>query len=112
MDNVLTVEEMLGLKCPELVVSEVEIETTESSSEIQPNSTGNTKTKEAKKVDSFETGDYKNGARFDELSYCWSQTVNEIGESARKFGNTIILTIEAFQKSTSFCRKIFALQNI
>lgn len=82
MDNtVFTVEEMLGLKCPELVVSEVEIETSESPTEIQPKPEANMKEKEVKEVASFEDADYENGARFEELKYCWSQTANEIGES-------------------------------
>lgn len=94
MDSkVLTVEEMLGLKCPELVVSEVEIETSECSAEIQPNATTNMKATETKKVASFGSADYKNGARFDELNYCWSQTVNEIGESARNGSKLIDINL-------------------
>lgn len=29
----------------------------------------------------FEPADYKNGALLKELNYCWSQTINEIGNS-------------------------------
>lgn len=30
----------------------------------------------------FEPNDYHNGAIFDELNYCWSQTFTEIGKIA------------------------------
>lgn len=82
MAKVFSVEEMLGLKCPELVVSEVEIETSES-----PVDTANVK--EKKDVPFFEPADYKSGACFDELNYCWSQTINEIGESEKAVDNRI-----------------------
>lgn len=109
MDKVCSVEEMLGLKCPELVVNEVEIETSERPVEIQSNSTVNTKVKEKKDVPFFEPADYKSGARFDELNYCWSQTINELGKSVTAVEFRIELTeSEKFQKFTSACRRIFA----
>lgn len=85
MDQALSVEEMLGLKCPELVVHEVEIETSDSPVEIQSNSTVNSKTTQKKDVPFLESADYMNGALFDELNYCWSQTINEIGERMSAF---------------------------
>lgn len=80
METVFSVEERLELKCPELVVQEVEIETSESPDEIKSNSTADTKTTTKKEVPFFESSDYANGALFEELNYCWSQTINEIGE--------------------------------
>lgn len=80
MDSVFSVEEILGLKCPQLVVNEVEIETSDNPIEIPSNTALNTRTNATKEVPFFEDVDYTNGALFDELNYCWSQTINEIGE--------------------------------
>lgn len=87
MENLFSVEEMLGLKCPDLVADEVEIETSVCPAEILSKSTVDAKTKETKDKPFFEPGDYSNGARFDDLNYCWSQTINEIGVfvSCRQF---------------------------
>lgn len=75
MEQVFSVEEMMGLKCPHLVVNEIEVETSESPAGIPPS-----KATKPKEVDFFEPADYANGALFEESNYCWSQSINEIGE--------------------------------
>lgn len=58
-----------------LVANEVEIETNDELA-----SEKSEKINKPKKVISFfEAADYSNGALYDELNYCWSQTFTEIG---------------------------------
>lgn len=58
-----------------IVANEVEIETNEDASDHRNEKID--KSKEAEPF--FEVADYSNGALFDELNYCWSQTFTEIG---------------------------------
>lgn len=54
-----------------IVVNEVEIETTDDT--LANNAI-------SKELHIFEPNDYHNGAIFDDLNYCWSQTFTEIGK--------------------------------
>lgn len=58
-----------------LVVNEVEIETSHDTSE-----TYETKCKTKTAAPFFEPADYLNGALYEELNYCWSQSFTEIGK--------------------------------
>lgn len=57
------------------IANEVEVETNDDST-IEENK----KTEKPKEATPFfEAADYSNGALYEELNYCWSQTFNEIG---------------------------------
>lgn len=58
-----------------LVANEIEIET---SGGAEPNNEQKSKPHPAEPF--FESSDYTNGALYDELNYCWSQTTTEIGK--------------------------------
>lgn len=55
-----------------IVANEVEIETNDDDKKKKID-----KPNEA--IPFFEAADYSNGAIYDELNYCWSQTFTEIG---------------------------------
>lgn len=59
-----------------IVANEVEIETNDDSTKAK--NTQKDKRKEA--IPFFEAADHSNGAIYDELNYCWSQTFSDIGQ--------------------------------
>lgn len=59
-----------------IVANEVEIETNDDSSIGYTEKTAIPKAA----IPFFEAADYSNGALYDELNYCWSQTFREIGQ--------------------------------
>lgn len=61
---------------PSIVANEVEIETSDVKELINLEMT-----KSKKNIPFFEESDYANGAIYDELNYCWSQTITEIGNN-------------------------------
>lgn len=62
-----------------IVAEEVEIESTEVSA--NGNSIENISKQKDQQPIVFEAADYHNGAIYDDLNYCWSQTFTEIGKS-------------------------------
>lgn len=66
-----------------LVVNEVEVETTNDSIETRP-------PKSKPETPFFEPADYSNGALYEELNYCWSQTFTEVGRLFQAFKVTFV----------------------
>lgn len=74
-------ENLIDPHCPiNIVANEIEIQTEDSSKNSSITKEKCQSDKKPKEKPFFEPNDYFNGAIFDELNYCWSQTINEIGK--------------------------------
>lgn len=68
-------EDQLICELSDLIAKEIEVETSMDADELK-------KLKSTpKKIEPFfEPADYSNGALYEELNYCWSQTFTEVGQ--------------------------------
>lgn len=81
MENVANAPDSAYLEAPiNIIANEVEVETERCSENTSITKEQVHTVRKPKRHNFFEPNDYSNGAIFDELNYCWSQTINEIGE--------------------------------